>query len=544
MDFTKKIYPNRWVWVMCSLHKDSDVENIRRIVEIASKHGLNGVALSAGLDRLLLQPPDYFERLRQVKKVCDEKGIEIIPNIFSVGYGGSVLAHDRHLAAAFIVKDACFIAGRDEARIVTDPPVKFVNGEFEDWDGNLLFGYDLQDKPGEVTFRDEEVLKEGKYSLRLENFERNNGQARIMQELKVRPYRCYRIRCWVKFEDFSPVNSFQIHVRTKDRLLNPWGEVWPLSRRVREEPITTDWMEAYAWFNTLRYDTIQVYVGVWGGRSGKIYLDNLRIEEVGLLNVLRRQGTPITVRSEDTGIIYEEGRDYAPIVDPVMDFRFDRESIPIKLLPNSRIREGERLRVSYYHGMSIKGGDQVTVCMSEPKLYDIWRQEAWMLWKYLRPNKFLLSMDEIRQGGTCLTCRSRNMSMAEILGDCITRQVNILREVNPNAEIYIWSDMLDPHHNARKDYCLIEGDFTGSWYYVPKDLVIVCWYYEKREISLKFFSSLGFRTMGAAYYDSRSLENPRRWLEALDKTPNALGIMYTTWRNDYDFLADFGDLVM
>jgi len=103
--------------------------------------------------------------------------------------------------------------------------------------------------------------------------------------------------------------------------------------------------------------------------------------------------------------------------------------------------------------------------------------------------------------------------------------------------------MLDPNHNAHGDYYLVEGDFTGSWRHVPKDLTIVCWYYEKRVESLGFFSSHGFRTLAGAYYDGDTLDNPRGWLDVLNKTPKAEGIMYTTWRNKYDLLAPFGDLL-
>ena len=115
--------------------------------------------------------------------------------------------------------------------------------------------------------------------------------------------------------------------------------------------------------------------------------------------------------------------------------------------------------------------------------------------------------------------------------------------MNPEAEIFIWSDMLDTNHNARDKYYLVDGDFSGSWKYVPKDLVIVCWYYRKRSESLKFFSSLGFKTLAGAYYDGDSLDNPKGWLKVLGRTPKACGIMYTTWRNKYELLAPFGDLV-
>jgi hypothetical protein len=32
-------------------------------------------------------------------------------------------------------------------------------------------------------------------------------------------------------------------------------------------------------------------------------------------------------------------------------------------------------------------------------------------------------------------------------------------------------------------------------------------------------------------------------MDAMDTTPGAMGIMYTTWGGDYKFLAPFGDLV-
>lgn len=250
----------------------------------------------------------------------------------------------------------------------------------------------------------------------------------------------------------------------------------------------------------------------------------------------------MTVQDEQTGLVYKENKDYAAIADPQLSFRFDHEPVAIEIPPGSKIRNGQRLKVSYYHGMAINRG-QVTVCMSEPKVYEIWDKQIRLLHEILAPSRYLLSMDEIRAGGACQACKKRNMTMAQILGDCITEQVRIVRNVNPEAEVLVWSDMLDPSHNAHADYYLVDGDFTGSWNYAPEDLVIVCWYYEKRAESLAFFSSLGFRTMAGAYYDGDTLDNPSGWLDVLEATPGASGIMYTTWRNKYDLLAPFGNLV-
>lgn len=534
----EKVYPNRWVYVSRGLGRDEDVAEIREIIRTASEHGLNGMVLSAGLDRLSRRSSDHVRRLQEVKKICQEYKIEIIPIIFSVGYGGSALGHNPNLAAGLPVKDALFVVEGDEARLVADPPVEIVNGRFEEFEGNRFKGYNFHDKPGEISFVDQETVKEGKTSLRFEHFgevDPEHGHARIMQEVDVHPHRYYRVTCWVKTEDLSPRGAFRIQVLVDGRSLAPYDP---------QIPETTDWRKVTMAFNSLEYHQVKLYAGLWGGRAGRVWLDDLNIEEIGLVNVLRRPGTPVTVTSKDGKIIYQEGRDYRRIVDP--DLRpwraAEHDPPPIRILPDGRISDGQRLRVSFYHSIAVNRG-QVSVCMSEPELYSIWREEARLLHQQLQPQKYLLSMDEIRAGGSCAACKARNMTMAEILGDCITKQVEILRENNPDAEIYIWSDMLDPNHNAHGDYYLVDGDFTGSWRYVPKDLIIVCWYHRKRVESLKFFSDLGFRTLAGAYYDGDTLDNPRGWLESLDRTPGARGIMYTTWRNKYTLLADFGDLV-
>jgi len=527
-----KVYPLRWVYVSRSLTKDQDLADVRRIVNTAADHGLNGMVLT-GLSSLDRRDAAYFRRLEAVKALCGQRGVEIIPIIFSAGYGGAILGRDRNLAAGLAVRNALFVAGDGRAQLVADPPVRIANGGFEDHAGNRLKGFRFHDAPGKVSFVDTTVRRSGGASLRFDaSAADRHGHARVMQELAVRPHRCYRLTCWVKTDALAG-GSFRLMVLAGKRTLAPFDP------RV---PATTDWRKVTLGFNSLEFDKVRVYAGAWGARGGRFWVDDLSIEEVGLVNVLRRAGTPVSVRDEQTGTTYEEGRDFAPIADPKLNFRFDHAGAAIKLLPGGRIRDGARLRVSWYHGVAINRG-QISVCMSEPKVYDLWRRQAELIHKHLAPKRYLLSMDEVRAGGSCEACKARKMTMGEILGDCITRQHAILRKLNPKAEILVWSDMLDPNHNAHGDYYLVEGNFADSWKHVPKDLVIVCWYYKQRAKSLGHFSRLGFRTLAGAYYDADTLDNPKGWLAELDKTRGAVGILYTTWRNKYDLLGPFGDLV-
>lgn len=529
--------PYRWMYVSRNLSSDERLASIEELVRTGAEHGMNGMVLSAGLELLDRQPEAYVERLRRLKAFCDEQGVEIIPIICSAGYGGSVLARNPNLAEGIPVENALFVAHGGTATLEPDPPITFANGGFEEHDGDQFAGFRFIDKPGVISFADTQVKHSGDASLRFEGISDGDpvhGHARAMQELAVAPRRHYVVRAWVRTQDFAAAGRFAIQVYAGERAIAP------VSVSV---PQTTDWMPIAISFNSLTYEEVRIYLGVWGGTTGQLWLDDITIEEAGLANVLRRAGTPIGVRGEATGTQYEEGRDFARIEDPQLgDYHDEHAGPPIALLPGGRIADAERLRVSFYHGARVHEG-QVTVCMSEPEVYEIWRDAIGRIDGVLHPAAYFLSMDEVRAGGTCTACKARGLSMAEILGDCITRQFDMIREVSPKAEVLVWSDMLDPNHNAHGDYYLVEGDFTGSWEHVPKDLIIACWYYDVRHQSLPFFSGLGFRTLGGAYYDADDLTNPAGWLDSLLATPDAVGILYTTWQDKYALLAPFGDLV-
>lgn len=528
-------YPDRFVWIFgWGLGKDSDVAEITQVLDSGAQHGLNGAMVSFGLDSLCKKTPDYFKRLDAVKQACDRNKMELIPAIFGIGYGGTALAHDRNLAEGLPVEDAPFVVNGSEARFVPDDSVRLLNGGFEEFNKNKFKSYAFHDQPGEISFADTQVKHTGAASLRMENFTANpHGHGRIMQEVRVTPHRCYRVSLWVKTENLQPTSAFQLQVLAGKRSLAP---------RTFNLSATGDWRKLTMVFNSFDCQNVRLYAGLWGGKAGKIWLDDWSIEEVGPLNVLHRPGTPVTVRSDDGATTYTEGKDYAALVDPQFHpYRADeRPAPPLKLLAGSRIKDGQRLRVSWYHSMLIHDS-QVTACMAEPALYEIFDHEAKLLAERLHPRKVMLNMDEIRMGGTCRACRGRNM--AELLGECVTKQVAILRRHMPGVEIYVWSDMFDPNHNAHGEYYLVEGDFTGSWQHIPKDLVIGVWGGGPREKSLRFFADQGFRTLVACYYDADNLDSVKGWLDLARQTKDVRGFMYTPWQKKYALLPGFGDLL-
>lgn len=510
-------------------------------ISTAGRHGYTAMLWAVNMDNYPGRPDWWKRNFLRIRQACADNKIEIVPMIWSVGYG-TMLGRNPNLAEGFPVTDVPYVVGDDRvARIAADTEELLRNGSFEESgkDG-ALSGWKMLDKPGVKTFVDEEVFHSGRRSVRMERFSEFSvdGDCRIIQKLALKPWSQYECSMWVKTENFTAPSSFAISFYDADGCL---------ARQpvIHRRPTTLPWTHVSVPLQTKSRGDVTIYAGTYRGKDGKIWMDDFTIRPKGLPDVLRRPGCPFVVKSAKTLQVYDEGADYEPVPGLSRGRRPAAQpgsSLEIRLTKGSRIMPGERLLVSAYRKTAVKGGSQVCVCMSEPELYSHFRTCAGELWGLIAPKRWALSMDEVRMGGTCAACRARHTDMAHIIGDCVTKQCEIIRGVCPDAKIYIWADMFDPKHNAVPRYMLCEGSFVDSWRYVPKDLVFMCWYGSRMKEQLGFFSGLGFRTLCASYYDAPDLGSCRRHLKEAKETPGCEGIMYTTFVPRYELLGAFGDM--
>jgi len=535
---------HRWVYLSTNMLVDRNVEKAIQVLQRAAKAGYNGVVLADSKfmrwDRL---PDRYHRNVHRVRDACRKLKLDLIACVMPIGYSNSLLSRDVNLAAGLGVKDAPFVV-RGGKLVPADDAIRLANGSFEQYRGHRLSGWSWADMPGKISFVDTKTVFAGKASLRMQDIDTHSpkhGNARVVQKLKVVPFRYYHVSAAVKTENFTAADSVRILILAKGVVLNHYQP------RIAT---TQDWKRIHIAFNSLDCDEVNLYLGVWRGKGGKIWWDDARLEPGGLVNLVRRKGTPLKVTSKDGKTVYVEGRDFTDATDPLLgakpwagEYNVWHERPTVKAA--GRLAEGHRVLMSYYHTAVIHHG-QVTCCMSAPKLYEILDWQIGQVKKHTSPSGYFMQHDEIRVQGWDESCAGRKMTPGQILADNVKRCTDIIRRHDPSKPIYVWSDMFDPHHNARKTgrYYLVKGDgpWHGSWKGLDPSVIVVNWHGHApgRLESLKHFASRGHKQILAGYYD-RPPERIAAWLKDAAAVEGVIGVMYTTWRHNYADLEKFAE---
>ena len=505
----------QWLYCAQNLWVDKNIDELETLFQRAAKAGYTHVLLSdSKFAKLGDMDARYFRNVERVKKIAAAARLEIVPAVFPVGYSNDILWHDPNLIEALPVRDAPFVVRNGEARLQPEVSTGFKGGDFSDL---KVWGW-----------RDPNVLSDnGTIHIK----DPNGQNARISQKLKLTPFRQYHVSVRIRTQEFR--GTPEVKVLAGNLALN---------YDVLGVKPTQDWKTHHVLFNSLSNTAAQIYVGCWGGKTGSVWFDDAAMEEVGLVNLVRRDGAPLRIKTEKDEAL-AEGKDFARVVDPNMGVKPWKGSYDVYHEPpviKTSWADGTRLRVSYYHGVTVNEG-QAMICPSEPRTVELLRNQAKRVHAAWGAKGYMMSHDEIRVLNWCEACQKRGLDAGALLADNVRTCVKILREVNPAGRIYVWSDMFDPNHNAHRNYYLVRGDLSGSWEGLDKDVVIVPWYFEKRAVSLKFFAERGHRQIIAGYYD----HNPAQiaeWLLAAMAVRGVDGVMYTTWRREFKDLERFAEV--
>ncbi|OAI53863.1 hypothetical protein AYO47_00650 [Planctomyces sp. SCGC AG-212-M04] len=509
--------PERWIYISRNLQVDKSVDEIESLLKRGQAAGYTHALLTdSKFSRLGEVVPRYFDNAKKVKALAEKYKIELVPALFSIGYSNDLLSLDPNLVEALPVAELPMVV-RNGLAVVDDPAAP-----------SLKAG-DMSD-PKAWSLKDDSIHFEDGVA----RIKPNGKNARLAQKLKVTPHRQYHVSVRIKTNDFR--GNPEIKALADGGKSLQWANLGV-------KP-TQDWKEHHVIFNSQDKDLVTLYFGVWGAESGDLWWDDVAVEEVAFVNLVRRNGCPLVVK-DASGKTLNEGTDFERLIDPLMGTKPYGGEYTVYHQPPSlkmKLADGTKLKVSYSHAMTVYDG-QAMICPSEPKTYDLLRDQMRRMHELWGSKRYMMQHDEIRVLNQCEACRARGLTPGQILADNVRQCLKIAREVAPNSRFYVWNDMFDPYHNAVPGpYYLVNGSLEGSWEGLDKDVVIVAWYFSKRAESLKFFSDRGHKYVIAGYYDG-PVGQVNEWLKTAAGIPGCEGVMYTTWQNRYGDLEAFSKVV-
>jgi hypothetical protein len=545
-----------WFYLQTNLQVAANVDAAQALLDNAKAAGYSKVLYAdTKLEYIDQASSTYLTNLAAFKARAEADGIEIVPCVMSPGYANGTLIHDPNLIEGQPVKDAVFQNNGGTADVVPDPAATIVNGDFETHTGDTFTGWNQMDGPGASTFADAGRL--GGTSIRFSNFSSgiNGNNDRIQQTLTVKPWQCYSVNFWLKTQAADPVGQL-------------WGRVFSADTEFRQLtyntfPITQTqgWTQYHLIFNSQDKTSVYLYLGIWGGQAGQFWIDDVDIENAGLINLIRRPGAPFKATSLDGSITYSEGVDYIAATDPLMgqngyqgnyDLYHARPQLTIPA--GSAILPGQQFKVSYYHAV-FTDDLKPALALREQGVFDVLADVLAVIETELDPQQVMIGVDEHRAAGWSEPSFSTGFTAGQELAEFSQRCQQVVAGIDPSLRVLVWSDMYDPQHNmvgSSPGYYLCRGGTLAADAGLPAGWDVANWNSFSADLSLAHFAGRGNWQVLSGYYDQGTgfapalngwLDTAAPYIHTTAAGAPVRGVMYTTWYGDYSQLTAFADAV-
>jgi hypothetical protein len=489
-----------WYWHHSYLVSPEAVRASEKRIDRAVRAGYTGVALwDSGL--IFIGSPDWPPRnaayMREVTRYATARGLRVMPVVAPYGHSNDALIANPNWA-----------------------------------EGQRVIGQRFQ------------VAADGKRLEQIKSLSKNvNAGPRpfLVLRLPVTPWRQYHVRFFRRTSGFHGLAQIEISDGADNRLdanLNP--------------PPDGGWAPVDYAFNSGGSKAVKIAVGQFGPHTGELSIDRFFVEETALVYVLRRDGTPLSVYDGNhPSHAFGEGMDFDPIHDQKLlaNPRFDHDNFhdpgPVTIPPGSHLLPRQVVTMDYYAVAPVYD-EAVGMCLTDPGVERWMRDNARAAASLAPPrSNLMLSHDEMRHMNSCAACRAKDMTAGQLLAWSFQRTAKALGTLGP---LYVWSDMFDPYQNARDRYYFVEGTVAGSWRGVPENVTIVNWNLERLTPSLTWFSGddprqpVAHRQVIAGFYDPADRDGAgaaRREMARAAGIPGVVGMMYTTWTDDYSQLESY-----
>jgi hypothetical protein len=518
--YSKNVFTRRYVFVRTRLDQASNVTDLITLMKRAAAVGYNGVVLGTNGGQyynLESASSQYLANFAQVRTEAKQLGLALIP--YAIGQG-TPSWEDKTLQEAFPVKGSRFVVSGTSATLSSDAPPVLKNPGFQSgttgWSGDKA-----------VISADTTTGHSGA-ALLFKDPASNppHGYARAWQVFAVKPWRAYTYSAWIKTAGFSVPSEIKLIVYSESGKKLFVNRVYGLGAPA--PTATSAWKQYTVHFNSLEHSSVRVYlVATSKSAMGKVWFDDVQVQEVGLRETVRRASLPVVVTDDSGAKTYKETTDYVV------------EDQKLSLPAGSAISSGQVLRVSWFQRANVDNWWRADAAWCNNKAFDIIKDNAKRLYQLFdKPRAFFYNIDEWRVAFWDPECIAKYNSAGDYLADVARKIEAELRALDPTLEIYVWNDMYDPYHNAIKSYYMVNGSLEGSHSGLSPQTVIMNWI-PNREANQRFWGGLdplypkvSFEQVLADYYGS--LDRIKASLAILDKLEleqvrRVSGFMFTQW---------------
>ncbi|MFM2216370.1 MAG: hypothetical protein RL240_688 [Planctomycetota bacterium] len=534
-----------WIFVSANCFVENEVTRACDLFRRASACGFSRVILhDAKFARLDKVPKCYFGNLQTLRETASSNGLKILPSTCPIGYSNSFLTRYPNLAEGLPVRSATFKIDGSLAQI--QPTVAWDSDQPQSAKQKMHLDPAVRWHEGELT-----------YCLQ------SKERARMRMRVAVRPFQHYQLTLQLKTDELQ--GQVQVQPMGVPRGTN--GNEQP-GRRLCYTDLAVassqDWTTYKLTFNSLDHSMIDLLIGSWGAEHGSYSIRGIKLESCGAVNLVRSETAPIEVKLVNPRggpggnpgggqggypVQLMEGIDFETWEDPLLgndpvagSFGPWHPSPPIRLkrdFPN-----GSHLEVSYYHTHVI-GPDQVCAALGNSRFVELLKDHIRRVAVQFPSCDWMMNHDEVRLLGwmpTNIPELGTSPTSEQILTHNVETCQQSIKSVAPQADLWVWSDMFDPYHNAIDQYYLVRDSLAHLQ--LPESIGVVNWNEGKKAQSLQYFAERGHRQAIGAYYD-QPLEQTKQWLDCIT-TNNIQGVdafLYTTWKKDYKELESFSELV-
>jgi len=170
-------------------------------------------------------------------------------------------------------------------------------------------------------------------------------------------------------------------------------------------------------------------------------------------------------------------------------------------------------------------------CVSEEAVYKEFEKHIKNTIELLHPKKIHVNHDELGILNSDSRCLKQNKKDYELVAEQINRMREIIKKYDPEVEMIMWADAVNPYHNGAIKNLERVCDL------LEKDIIMAHWYYSAEnfeqvdcvELGTKFFLDKGFRIYGCPWDNLVNQQVWERTAKNNSDSRNFWGLMHTQW---------------